>query len=101
MEGLLSLLLFAGLFFVMMRFGCGSHMKHAHHGSGEQKDSDNVQQKNIDPHTDPVCGMKVEADQGYGKMHEGDLYRFCSRDCLDKFEANPEQYITEKLELKN
>lgn len=26
LEGLFSLLLFAGLFFFMMRFGCGAHM---------------------------------------------------------------------------
>ena len=34
MEGLFSLLLFAGLFFLIMRFGCGSHM--AHGGQGHQ-----------------------------------------------------------------
>ena len=34
MDGLLSLLLFAGLFYVMMRFGCGSHMAHRHGGHG-------------------------------------------------------------------
>ena len=32
MDGLLSLLLFAGLFFLMMRFGCGAHMAHGGHG---------------------------------------------------------------------
>ncbi|GAB5604806.1 heavy metal-binding domain-containing protein [Sideroxyarcus sp. TK5] len=32
MDGLLSLLLFAGLFFLMMRFGCGSHVGHGGHG---------------------------------------------------------------------
>ncbi len=37
MDGLLSFLLFAGLFYLMMRFGCGAHMVHGHghgHGSG-------------------------------------------------------------------
>ena len=33
MEGLLTLLLFAGLFYFMMRFGCGAHAVHGH-GSG-------------------------------------------------------------------
>lgn len=32
MEGLLSLLLFAALFFLMMRFGCGSHIVYGGHG---------------------------------------------------------------------
>jgi len=30
MEGLFSLLLFAGFFYFMMRFGCGAHMVHGH-----------------------------------------------------------------------
>lgn len=89
MEGLISLLIFAGLFFVMMRFGCGAHMMHGGHGSHGQ----NKQDKNQKKHTDPVCGMEVDSEQGYGKMHDGNLYRFCSRDCLDKFETDPEQYV--------
>ena len=32
MDGFLSFLLFAVLFYVMMRFGCGAHMVHGHHG---------------------------------------------------------------------
>ena len=86
MEGLLSLLLFAGLFFFIMRFGCGAHMMHGGHGHDKQD-------KNKQKHTDPVCGMEVDVESGYGKMHEGNLYRFCSRDCLDKFEADPEKYV--------
>ena len=88
MEGLLSMLIFAGLFFVMMRFGCGAHMMHGHHRSHDH----GRKNKNHQKHIDPVCGMEVDVEQGYGKMHEGSLYRFCSRDCLDKFEADPGQY---------
>lgn len=89
MEGLLSFLLFAGVFFVMMRFGCGAHMMHGHHGGHNE----NMQNGNVKKHTDPVCGIEVDVESGYGKMHEGDLYRFCSRDCLDKFEVSPGQYL--------
>jgi hypothetical protein len=32
MDGLISLLLFAGVFYLMMRFGCGAHMVHGGHG---------------------------------------------------------------------
>jgi len=86
MEGLLWFLILGGLFYFMMRYGCGAHMVHGHdghagHGSGEGE------------HSDPVCGMTVAADQGYGKMHQGTLYRFCSRNCLDKFEADPGKYL--------
>jgi YHS domain-containing protein len=93
MEGLFSLLIFAGLFYVMMRFGCGAHMKHGHGKSDDHAGHDDHQQK----HIDPVCGMQVDTEQGYGKMHAGTLYRFCSRDCLDKFEADPQQYLTKNL----
>lgn len=85
MDGLLSFLLFAGIFYFMMRFGCGAHMIHGHHGKNDQKGTSN--------HIDPVCGMEVDVEKGYGKMYEGNLYRFCSRDCLDKFEAEPGKYL--------
>lgn len=97
MEGLLSLLIFVGLFFVMMRFGCGAHMMHGHGKSHEHAGNTDNQQK----HIDPVCGMEVDVEQGYGKMHKGALYRFCSRDCLDKFEKNPEQFISKNLTHDN
>jgi len=87
MEGWLSFLIFAGVFYLMMRFGCGAHMIHGSHGHHQH--GDDTEHKDIDP----VCGMRVEAEQGYGKMHEGQLYRFCSRDCLDKFESEPEKYL--------
>jgi YHS domain-containing protein len=101
MEGLLSLLFFAVLFFVMMRFGCGAHMKHGHGGSHDNDNNDTGHDVAQKKHIDPVCGMEVEVEQGYGKMHEGSLYRFCSRNCLDKFEADPEQYVTKSLTHEN
>ncbi len=86
MEGLLSLLIFAGLFYVMMRFGCGAHMIHG-------KNDSHVGKSGTTKYIDPVCGMEVDVEQGYGKMHEGNLYRFCSRNCLEKFDADPGPYI--------
>jgi YHS domain-containing protein len=90
MPGLFSLLLFAAFFYFMMRFGCGAHMVHGHGGhGGHEHGSDGAAGSAIDP----VCNMQVVADQGYTKMHQGRQYRFCSRACLDKFEANPDQYV--------
>lgn len=83
MEGLISLLLFAAFFYLMMRFGCGAHMVHGH-GGGRDAGA---------RHKDPVCGKEVDPQQGYGKMHKGTLYRFCSRKCLDAFEAEPARYL--------
>jgi len=91
MQELITLLLFVGLFFVMMRFGCGAHMKHKNHGENTH------QQK----HTDSVCGLHVDPKEGYGKMYEGTLYRFCSLDCLSKFEENPQQYVKNNLSHDN
>ena len=92
MQGLFSLLMFAAFFYFMMRFGCGAHMVHGHggHGGGHKHGGDGA----VGGGTDPVCGMAVVADQGYTKTHLGQQYRFCSRACLDKFEENPNQYLT-------
>ena len=95
MDGLLSLLLFAGVFLLMMRFGCGAHVMHGGHGHKQSNES-NAGGPN---HEDPVCGMRVDPNEGYGRMHDGRLYRFCSRDCLDKFELEPTRYA-KKQELE-
>jgi YHS domain-containing protein len=42
---------------------------------------------------DPVCGNQVSDKQGYSKSYNGLVYRFCSRECLENFEATPEQFI--------
>lgn len=85
MERIVSFLLFAAFFYVMMRFGCGSHMVHGHRGhrGGHEGGTDG---------RDPVCGMKVAADGGYAERYQNREYRFCSRKCLDQFDANPNQF---------
>jgi len=91
MDGVLTFLIFAGLFYVMMRFGCGAHMVHGHGGHGGHTGHGGGEK-----YIDPVCGMEVETDKGYGKMHEGTLYRFCTRSCLDKFDTDPERYLNKE-----
>lgn len=98
MDGLLSLLLLAGLFLLMMRFGCGAHVMHGGHPNGLRTDSGD----GAPDHTDPVCGMSIDPNTGYGMVHAGRLYRFCSRDCMDKFEADPARYaVGSQLEDKS
>lgn len=92
MDGLLTFLIFAALFYVMMRFGCGAHMVHGH--GHEESAAGSADKK----HVDPVCGMEVPPTEGYGMMYEGRLYRFCSRNCMDKFEAEPDQFPGERKE---
>jgi len=87
MEGLFSLLLFGVFFYVMMRYGCGAHMVHGHgHGDSHGHGANTT-------HLDIVCGMQVAQDQGYGRMYHGQLYRFCSKNCLNKFDDDPQKYI--------
>ena len=91
MEGLFGLLLFAALFYFMMRFGCGAHMVHGH-GGGHAGHGGDRQPPDSGGAKDPVCGMDVAPGQGYTKMHAGREYRLCSRVCLDKFDASPDRY---------
>lgn len=95
MRGLLTLLIYALLFYLMMRFGCGAHMVHGHgrhggHGGHEPEPAEGM----AAPSVDPVCGMEVQSGGGYTKMQAGRQYRFCSRKCLDQFEASPERYAS-------
>ena len=88
MDGLISLLLFGAFFFFMMRYGCGAHMshgrKHRHHESRSEGSARITK--------DPVCGMEVSADSPYRRMVEGREFRFCSEECVDKFEAGVDRY---------
>jgi YHS domain-containing protein len=92
MSGWLTFLIFAALFYLMMRFGCGAHMVHGGHGGGEHEGhGGHAAQEGSTK--DPVCGMTVGPGQGYAKNHGGRFLHFCSRKCLDKFEAEPQRYL--------
>ena len=44
---------------------------------------------------DPVCGMTVEPRKAAGtEVYNGVSYAFCSPHCLEKFRADPAQYMT-------
>lgn len=45
------------------------------------------------PHTDPVCGMKVDDKPDRRIAHGGKIYHFCSAKCMDKFRAGPADYV--------
>ncbi|MBI4292386.1 MAG: YHS domain-containing protein [Betaproteobacteria bacterium] len=93
-EGLKSLgwlLLWGGLFFVMMRYGCGAHMMggRGHGGHGGHGDATTGGDAK-----DPVCGMLVDSQKAAAAaVRGGKTYYFCSTSCRDKFEQAPDQYI--------
>lgn len=44
--------------------------------------------------TDPVCGMAVDVmDSTLRSNYRGKEYYFCSSNCLEKLEKNPNEYI--------
>ena len=94
MSGLASLLLFAAFFYFMMRFGCGAHMVHGH--GGHEGYGGPGSATGVSTEKDPVCGMVVQPGEGYTKAHEGRQYRFCSKEHLDQFEAEPQRYAPGK-----
>lgn len=127
MDGLLQILIIGGLFFLMMRFGCGSHMFGRGQGSKHNKGAgaksgggccggghadkdkhettvvaEQEQESGGPPEndTDPVCGMEVQTKTAKTSLHEGLIYFFCSQDCRETFEAAPEKYLGRDLETE-
>jgi YHS domain-containing protein len=98
MEALLYFALWAGLIFVMMRFGCGAHVmghgRHGRHGQGTQAEGGGgLTWVPPEKDTDPVCGRTVATGKARPSVHQGSVYYFCSRECREVFEAAPELYV--------
>ncbi len=43
--------------------------------------------------SDPVCGMQVAEESPHRHEYHGETYRFCSSGCLEKFRADPDNYL--------
>lgn len=85
MEGLIALLLFAALFYGLMRFACGPELDDGgHSGDTHGKDPRGI---------DLICGRAVETRAEFRMMYHGVIYRFCSQECLDTFESEPKKYL--------
>ena len=47
---------------------------------------------------DPVCGMELEPINAIAQStYQGETYYFCSQECRQKFEKEPQKYI-DKME---
>ena len=43
---------------------------------------------------DPVCGMTIDPERAAGRTdYNGQTYYFCSKRCLERFEADPEAFL--------
>ncbi len=99
MEALLYFALWAGLIFLMMRFGHGAHVM-GHGQSRKQTESAPGYTGPLDlrwvppvKDTDPVCKKIVATDRAKPSVYAGSVYYFCSRDCREVFEAAPGLYV--------
>ncbi|MCF8467919.1 MAG: YHS domain-containing protein [Sneathiella sp.] len=108
MSSLFYFLFWAGLIFLMMRFGCGAHVmghksKHKHSEDEQISPSGKSQEMLwVAParDIDPVCGTQVNTKNAKSTVHNGSVYYLCSRECREIFEADPEAYLgVEKSKL--
>lgn len=92
MESILWFLIIGALFFFMMRHGCGAHMGgHGGHGRHEtDREEPSASRQTV---KDPVCGMEIDKEQAYSMVRRNNRQIFfCSEQCLDKFDAEPDKY---------
>ncbi len=97
MQSIIWFLIIGALFFFMMRFGCGAHMGGMGHGGGREghmggrEPEGGAQAAKV---KDPVCGMQIDKDQAFGMTQKwGKQIYFCSENCQNKFNAEPNKYI--------
>jgi len=111
MDVIAYFLMWAVIWYFLMRIGCGSHASgHGHsHGragrdhAGHSANGQSSDLKWIAPaqDVDPVCGKTVSTDNAKASVHDGMVYYFCSRECREMFEAAPEQYVGSQAEQQS
>ncbi len=42
---------------------------------------------------DPVCGRAVPPETQYTTVYRAEQYRFCSKECRNKFTRDPKRYL--------
>ena len=48
---------------------------------------------------DPVCGMELTYENAQARTeYNGQTYYFCSLDCKEQFDKDPEKYVTHEQE---
>ncbi len=98
MEMLLTIAVWTGLFFMMMRFGSGAHLTGCTHKNATGHDPlatmepPELRWVPAEKDIDPVCKKTIATSTARSCVHEGKVYYFCSRDCREIFEAAPDMY---------
>jgi len=48
----------------------------------------------INQDKDPICGMSINLEKAkYKSTYNGNIYGFCSTNCKDKFDKDPDPYV--------
>jgi len=51
--------------------------------------------------TCPVCGMEIDEEDAVDQaIYQGETYYFCSDQCANMFEANPEQFVVRETAVR-
>ncbi|MFC2170204.1 YHS domain-containing protein [Acidobacteriota bacterium] len=70
----------------------GSHESHMESHQGNHHSEEQAENKAVDP----VCGMKIKkSDAKATPEFDGKSYYFCTEECKEKFEENPEEFVKE------
>lgn len=103
MEAIAYFLVWAVIWYFLMRVGCGSHSsghghghggaKHDHAAHGTRGKSSDLKWVAPAQDVDPVCGKTVSTHKAKSSVHDGMVYYFCSRECREIFEAAPQEYV--------
>jgi Cu+-exporting ATPase len=65
-----------------------------YHGEWPLKEYAMTDSRNGPAAVDPICGMTVDSASAAGALHhKGKTYHFCSAHCLEKFRADPDQFL--------
>lgn len=97
MQTLLYFAIWGVLIFLIMRFGCGSHVMghrgHTRSRTDDESKSAGIRGTETDKAVDPVCGMIVIPKDAESAVHAGTTYYFCSPTCREKFVTSPSTYL--------
>src|SRR3546814_12971982 len=55
----------------------------------------------LETDTDTVCGKVVDPARAKPSVYDGYVYYFCSRNCRERFEADPRSYMAERRQRQS
>lgn len=99
MESLIFYLFWAGVVFVLMRYGRSLEALGDQQGQlvrpeqGLERNPKQLGWKAPKAAVDPVCGQTVQTSAAKSSVDDGAVHYFCSRECRERFEVGPQFYL--------